>query len=224
MKQKYLSIILIVFSILTEFINCGTTLTSNKIGTIDGYSYELWKDSGNTYMQLLGGGKFSCSWSSINNALFRIGKKFDCTKTWKQLGTITVKYKVDYKPNGNSYLCVYGWSKSPLIEYYIVDSWGTWRPPGGNSLGTVNIDGGTYDIYVSQKYGQPSIEGTTNFKQYWSARTEKKTSGTISVTKHFQAWANKGLNLGKLYEASLTVEGYKSNGYATVSKNEITVK
>jgi len=108
MKQKYLSIFLIVFSILTEFINCSTTLTSNKIEAIDGYSYELWKESDNTYMQLLGGGKFSCSWININNALFRIGKKFDCTKTWKQLGTITVKYKVDYKPNGNSYLCVYG--------------------------------------------------------------------------------------------------------------------
>jgi len=57
-----------------------------------------------------------------------------------------------------------------------------------------------------------------------SVRTEKKTSGTISVTKHFQAWANKGLSLGKMFETSLTVEVYQSSGSATVSKNEIIIK
>ena len=92
--------------------------------------------------------------------MFRIGKKFDYTQTWQQLGIITVKYKVDDQPNGNSYLCVYGWSKISLVEYYIVDSWGTWRSPGGNSLGAISVDGGTYDIYTVQRYAQPSIEGT----------------------------------------------------------------
>ncbi|HBR34867.1 MAG TPA: glycoside hydrolase, partial [Firmicutes bacterium] len=36
-----------------------TTITQNQTGTIDGYNYELWKDSGNTSMTLTGGGTFS---------------------------------------------------------------------------------------------------------------------------------------------------------------------
>ena len=222
MNKKFLSLILVLFGLLTEFTNTQNVITENKTGQIDGYSYELWKDYGTTSMTLLGGGKFSCSWSNINNALFRIGKKWDCSKTWQQLGTISVAYNVDYRPNGNSYMCVYGWTRSPLIEYYIVDSWGTWRPPGSNSMGTINVDGGTYDIYVTDRINQPSIDGTATFKQFWSVRTEKKTSGTISVSKHFEAWTSKGLNLGLMYEASLTIEGYQSSGSATVNQNDVT--
>ena len=222
MNKKFLSLILVLFGLLTEFTNTQNVITENKTGQIDGYSYELWKDYGTTSMTLLGGGKFSCSWSNIGNALFRIGKKWDCTKTWQQLGTISVAYNVDYRPNGNSYMCVYGWTRSPLIEYYIVDSWGSWRPPGSNSMGTINVDGGTYDIYVTDRINQPSIDGNTTFKQFWSVRTQKKTSGVISVSKHFEAWTSKGLNLGLMYEASLTIEGYQSSGSATVNQNDVT--
>ena len=201
--------------------NPKKTLSGNARGKIDGLDYELWKDYGNTQMRLYGGGKFDCSWSNINNALFRIGKKWDCTKTWEQLGSIVVNYDVDYQPNGNSYLCVYGWTRAPLIEYYIVDSWGTWRPPGGTSRGTISVDGGTYDVYVTDRINQPSIDGDTTFKQFWSVRTQKKTSGSISVDKHFSAWTRMGLKLGKMYEASLNVEGYQSSGKAAIYKNEV---
>ena len=222
MNKKVLCLVIVLLGLLTEFANTQRTLTENATGQIDGYSYELWKDTGTTSMTLLGGGKFSCKWSNINNALFRIGKKWDCTKTWQQLGSISVAYNVDYQPNGNSYMCVYGWTRSPLIEYYIVDSWGSWRPPGGQSRGTINVDGGTYDIYVTDRINQPSIDGTSTFKQFWSVRTEKKTSGTISVDKHFSAWTSKSMQLGLMYEASLTIEGYQSSGKATVNQNDVT--
>ncbi len=223
MKRKYICLLFTILGILTQLTNSAEVINDSRIGQIDGYSYELWKDSGTTSMTLLGGGKFSCSWSGINNALFRIGKKWDCTKTWQQLGTITVNYNVDYRPDGNSYMCVYGWSRDPLIEYYIVDSWGTWRPPGGNSIGTINVDGGTYDLYISNRYGAPSIDGNRDFKQFWSVRQQKKTSGTISVTQHFQAWSKRGMNLGKMYEASFTIEGYQSRGTANVNQNDIII-
>ena len=223
MNRKSISILLLLFTCQTETINTSTTITTSQQGTIDGLNWELWKDYGTTQMTLDGGGNFSCKWSNIGNALFRIGKKFDCTQTWQQLGTIKVDYSVDYQPNGNSYMCVYGWTRNPLIEYYIVDSWGTWRPPGTTSLGTVTVDGQTYDVYTSDRINQPSIDGYTTFKQFWSVNRNKRTSGTITVSEHFKAWGNFGLNLGYMYEASFTIEGYQSSGYAKVNKNVVTV-
>jgi peptidoglycan/xylan/chitin deacetylase (PgdA/CDA1 family) len=228
MKQKIVMLFLAIlmcytFAIPIVNVQAAQTLTSNATGTIDGYNYELWKDSGTTSMTLNGGAKFNCSWSNINNALFRIGKKFDSTQTYQQLGNITVNYGCNYQPNGNSYLCVYGWTRSPLVEYYIVDSWGSWRPPGSSSKGTITVDGGTYDVYETTRTNQPSIDGTATFQQYWSVRTSKRTSGTISVTEHFNQWANKGMQLGKMYECALTVEGYQSSGSADVYSNTITI-
>lgn len=198
-------------------------LTDSAIGEDDGYSYELWKDYGDTTMSITGDGKFSCEWSNINNCLFRIGRKFDCTKTYREIGNIELKYDVDYNPDGNSYLCLYGWTREPLIEYYVVESWGNWRPPGGNPVGTITVDGGVYDVYRTLRVNQPSIDGNTTFEQYWSVRQEKSSKGTVSAASHFAAWEGMGMPLGKLYEAALTVEGYQSAGKADVLKNELKI-
>ncbi|MBQ9542308.1 glycoside hydrolase family 11 protein [Ruminococcus sp.] len=204
--------------------------TENITGSADGYDYELWKDNGDTEMTVMDGGKFKCSWDNINNALFRRGQKFDCTKTYKDLGNISIKYGVDYQPDGNSYMCVYGWTRDPLVEYYIVETWGSWRPPGAAApLGTVTVDGGTYDIYKTTRYEQPSIDGTKTFDQYWSVRQVKpemngtKLEGTISVSKHFDAWEQVGLELGNMYEVALNIEGYQSKGHAEIYENELTI-
>ncbi len=201
----------------------ASTFTENITGSEDGYDYELWKDTGTTSMTITGGGTFSCEWSNINNALFRKGQKYDSTKTYQELGNIQVDYDVDYNPNGNSYLCVYGWTKDPLVEYYIVDSWGTWRPPGATPIDTITVDGGTYDVYHTIRENQPSIIGNTTFDQYWSVRTDKKTSGTITVSQHFAEWEKLGLKMGKMYEVALCVEGYQSSGSATVKQFDISV-
>ena len=201
----------------------ATVLTESREGRDGEYTYSLWKDYGNTSMTVNGDGKFECSWKDIGNALFREGIKFDCTKKYQQIGDITVEYGVDYHPDGNSYMCVYGWTRDPLVEYYIVDSWGSWRPPGAASKGTIEVDGGTYEIYETTRVNQPSIDGNTTFEQYWSVRTSKRTSGTISVTEHFKAWEKLGMQMGNLYEACLTIEGYQSNGSAEVYLNKVTV-
>ena len=206
------------------------TFYNNKTGNEDGYAYELWKDTGNTRMTITGGGSFSCEWSNINNCLFRKGQKFDCTQTYQQLGDIAIDYAVDFQPNGNSYMCVYGWTRNPLVEYYIVESWGDWRPPGQSySLGTVYTDGGAYDIYKTTRYNQPSIDGDTTFDQYWSVRQSKPQGngsyieGTISVSEHFKAWEKAGLRMGKMYEVALNIEGYRSSGKATVYGNNLRI-
>ena len=199
-------------------------------GNIGGYDYEMWNQNytGNVSMQP-GAGSFTCSWSGIENFLARMGKNYDSKKqNYKSIGKdITLTYDVEYKPQGNSYMCVYGWTRNPLMEYYIVEGWGDWRPPGndGERKGTVTLDGNTYDIAKTMRYNQPSLDGTKTFPQYWSIRqtsgsrnnTTNYMKGTIHVGKHFDAWSKAGLDMsGTLYEVSLNIEGYRSSGSANV--------
>ena len=82
----------------------------------------------------------------------------------------------------------------------------------------------TYDVYVTERVNQPSIDGTATFKQYWSVRKGKRTEDTIDLSAHFAAWQELGLEMGKLYEVALTVEGYQSSGTAKVYRNEIIIE
>ncbi|WP_265446190.1 glycoside hydrolase family 11 protein [Acetivibrio straminisolvens] len=228
MRKKLLSIFIILVSFTVSFtlfsVNVqAKTVTSNETGTHGGYNYEYWKDEGNGTMILKDGGAFSCEWNNINNILFRKGFKYNETQTHQQLGNITLTYSCNYQPNGNSYLAVYGWTSDPLVEYYIIESWGNWRPPGATSKGTITVDGGTYDIYETTRVNQPSIKGIATFQQYWSVRTSKRTSGTISVSEHFKAWERMGMKMGKMYEVAFVVEGYQSSGKADVTSMTITV-
>ncbi|MGP4040182.1 glycoside hydrolase family 11 protein [Gracilibacillus sp. D59] len=227
MKQKSMRLffaVLCCFALTFPVVTVNAAITNNETGTHDGYDYEFWKDSGGSgSMTLNSGGTFSAEWNNINNILFRKGKKFDQTQTHQQIGNISINYGANYQPNGNSYLTVYGWTVDPLVEYYIVDSWGSWRPPGGTAKGTITVDGGTYDIYETTRTNQPSIIGTATFQQYWSVRRSKRTSGTISVSEHFKAWENLGMEMGKMHEVALTVEGYQSSGSADVYSNTLTI-
>ena len=221
MRQRRLAFLALLLSLAVASVSvvlAQTVITSNQTGTHDGYDYEFWKDEGGSgRMTLKSGGTFSCEWNNVNNILFRKGRKLGASQTHQQLGNISMTYDVIYNPAGNSYLCVYGWTKNPLVEYYIVESWGNWRPPGASSMGTITVDGGSYDVYRTTRVNQPSIEGTSTFDQYWSVRTSKRTSGTISISQHFNAWESRGLQMGMIYEVALCVEGYQSSGNAAHS-------
>jgi len=210
--RKPSGITILITGVIFLFSSTGIgaqTICSNDQGSQGGYTYEYWKDNGTGCMTLGTGGTFSVEWSNIGNLLARKGLRPGGSN-------VVINYGANYQPSGNSYLCVYGWTTSPLVEYYIVESWGSWRPPGATSKGTVTTDGGTYEIYETTRTQQPSIEGTQTFQQYWSVRTSKRTSGTITCANHFAAWARLGMNLGNFYEVSFCVEGYQSSGTADV--------
>ena len=116
---------------------------------------------------------------------------------------------------------IYGWSKSPLIEYYIVDSWGSQYRPGdwvasnGSKKGTFTIDGAQYDVYTNVRTDAASIEGNKTFTQFFSIRKEARNCGTIDITAHFKKWAELGMTLGNMYEAKVLGEAGNSNGGAS---------
>lgn len=249
MKIKKLGVIGAAFIMLASAFTvdavAGKTITQNEIGSIGNYDYEFWTDvqpgaSGNkAAMTLKGvGGAFTAEYDTTGNknTLMRVGKKFggatSTGQTHSQIGNIVLEYEVDYNPEmpGASYMCVYGWTRAdngaPLVEYYIVESWGEWVPSTGFK-GSVMIGGEQYNIYESDRINQPSIIGNTTFKQYWSIRANKKGNGliknTIPVSEHFKAWESLGMKLGSLYEVTLCIEGYNSRGTADIIKNEITI-
>jgi len=188
--------------------------TANKTGSKGGWDYEYWKDSGGSgTMTVNDNGTFSGNWSGVNNILMRVGKKFGSTQSHNQIGNISITYSASFTPGNNSYLCVYGWSKDPLVEYYIIESYGSYKPGGSSQKGTWN----GYELYETTRTNQPSIEGTKTFKQFWAIRSSKRTSGTIDVTGIFNAWYDKGMSLGKMYEVALCLESWQSTGSGNIS-------
>jgi endo-1,4-beta-xylanase len=157
--------------------------------------------------------------------MFRSGKKFSkYDKTHGQLGNISLQFDATFHSEGCTYLCVYGWTVDPLIEWYIVECYSSFSPPGDLiSLGTFDVDGGTYENFRSTRINQPTILGIGTFDQYWSIRTSGRYNGTENVSAHLRAWEDMGLKLGNLTEISLSIECWKSSGSAVINTNILSI-
>ena len=242
---------------ISSSISWGQTVTcsngtSQKMGSAGGYDYELWSQNGagSATMKLNvsaeNGGAFEVEWSGTVNMLARTGKRWgsNSTVTVQNVGNITSEFDVEWSSSDNvKYVSVYGWGYydqqdipsgfSNEIEYYIVQDRGSYNPTsGGKKFGSATIDGIEYDFYTTDRIQQPSLSGTSTFKQYWSIpknTSQHRTKGTISISKHFSEWAKVGMKMGKLYEvASMKIESYTgntgtANGYAKVKKNLLKI-
>jgi len=183
------------------------TISSNQTGTNNGYYFQYWKDGGNVTMDLLNAGQYKVSWQSGTY-------DFVGGKGWTTGSMRTINYNAgNWSPgSSNAFLTVYGWLQNPLIEYYIVESWGSWRPTQGTLKGTVSCDGANYDVYLNVRTNAPSIEGNNKtFNQWWSVRQTKKATGSnssINTSCHMNFWKSKGMTMGSWNYMMMATEVY----------------
>jgi endo-1,4-beta-xylanase len=186
-------------------------ITTNQTGTHDGYFYAFWQDAGDASLTLGPGGRYSSQWGEVNN--------WFGGKGWETAERRTFNYCGTFYPGGNSYLALFGFTRDPLIEFYIVENWGTYRPTG-MPMGTFVSEGSTYDIYRAQR----GI-GITPYYQYFSVRQHKRSGGTINTGDHFDAWADVGMNLGAtMGYMIMATEGYQSSGWSHITVDSAGTK
>lgn len=209
--------------VLAAFVLTGSgsanelEVCANRTGTHDGFYFTFWKDGGDACMKLGADGSYTIDYR-LGRSNLVAGTGWNPGSTRRKVGYNAATFEA----GTNSYLTLYGWTTDPLIEYYVVDSWGSnFTPPGEDApvLGTIEVDGGTYNIYRTQRVNKPSIRGTQTFYQYWSVRTERRPTGidqTIDFPAHVAAWETHGLRLGKMNYQVMATEGYGSTGKASL--------
>jgi hypothetical protein len=196
----------------------GSTITGNGLKDVgNGYHAEIWGERNNGSMTLFGGEAgcaFKAEWDDTGDLLARVGY-YDAkaSKKYTDLGEIYAIYNYIKSGDGGgsySYIGVYGWTKNPLIEYYIVDD--TFTPDsddlfwGATEIGTYKVDGVEYTLMQGHRVNAPCIDGFADFKQIFAVRSSYQTCGTINVTEHFKNWEELGVKMGYIYDCKLLCE------------------
>lgn len=92
-------------------------LTTSSTGTSGGYYYSFWVSGSDVTYTNGDDGEYSVEWTSGT-------ENFVAGKGWNPGADQSVTFDADFSPDGNAYLSVYGWTTSPLIEYYILENYG----------------------------------------------------------------------------------------------------
>jgi len=202
--------------------------SSNQSGTVGSQQWTVWSSGGGGCLITYGSdAAFSATWNNSGDFLARVGLALGSNKTYDQFGTLGVDFAETKSGNGGGYssIGVYGWSVSPLVEFYVVEDSYNGQHGSGSKKGTFTIDGeGTYDVYVHTQNNQPSIQGTSTFDQFISVRQSARTCGHISLTKHFDAWKGFGMTLGKMEEAKVLLEAGGGSGRIDFTTANVTAQ
>lgn len=211
--------LILALSLLPAASTPGEEVCSNRTGMDQGFFYTFWKSSGDACMTLGPKGQYTSRYRLAPRENLVVGKGWRTGSEARVVGYRAARFDA----GTNSYLTLYGWSVDPLIEYYVVDGWGSgFTPPGPQAqlLGTVESDGGTYRLYRTERVQQPSIRGTATFHQYWSVRTEPRPIGKdarITFANHVAAWARHGMTFGTMDYQVMATEGFGSTGASDVT-------
>lgn len=183
-------------------------------------AWQIWTNGGPGNLTSFGTTPaFIASWNNSGDYLGRMGFEWgNSGKQYTEYGTIKADYVWNKSGNAGqySYIGVYGWSTNPCVEWYIVED--SFHPmpfnTGDQPVGTVDIDGGTYNLVYrhTQGTGGDRCGGAGSWDQFYSIRLEGKRCGTMTISDHFDAWADRGWNLGNLLEVKIVVEAAAGTG------------
>jgi len=194
----------------------ATTVCSNQTGNNGGYYYQMWSaGQGSACITLNSGNNYSTQWSGIGDFVAGSG--------WSTGSNHTINFSSSLSASGGtSLISLYGWSTNPLVEYYVMENYAGSPPRSGTYMGQVTSDGGTYDIWEHQQVNQPCITGNScTFQQYLSIRTSPRSSGTLTLANHINAWASHGMRLGSMnYQIMATEAWGGGSGRSSVSFSE----
>ncbi len=133
-----------------------------------------------------GGGNFAISYNNVGDAVGGKG--------WRTGSARTINYNVGALSGSYNFVGVYGWTRFPLIEYYVSEK-GDIYTGNATRVNTVGSDGHTYTFYKHLQQNQPSIESqNSTFWQYidnWGGQTFNGNK-SINMANHINNWRSRG--------------------------------
>lgn len=206
----------------------------NASGKAGSQNYDLWSNSpgANGCITTFSTPAFSARWNGNNDFLARIGLEFgNAGKTYDKYGTLKADFAAKKTGSGGgfSYIGIYGWTTNPCVEYYIVDDrYGTmpFNAYNATQKGTAKIDGADYKLFQNKTNGTGGsrCSGVSQWDQYWSIRQTARQCGTITISEHFKAWTDAGLQMGGLLEAKILVETGGGSGSIDFPVAQVTAQ
>ncbi|SJX64348.1 probable endo-1,4-beta-xylanase A precursor [Sporisorium reilianum f. sp. reilianum] len=190
------------FAALLALAGAAGAAVASPVCNAEAPNVELVKRQSINYVQNYNGGQanfkynqragtYSARWNNPQDFVVGLGWS---TGTSNRV----INFKGNYKANQGSYHAVYGWLNNPLTEYYVVENY-SYDPCSASNTQTVSSvysDGANYKICKHTQYNQPSIQGTKTFGQYFSVRSSKRSSGSVTLANHFNAWKKHGFANG----------------------------
>ncbi|MBN2737045.1 MAG: glycoside hydrolase family 11 protein [Spirochaetales bacterium] len=224
MKKNLVKVLTVLLWLSISLGLEAQSICSNEVIEKEGYIYEFWADNpkSEACMTLGQNGQFSGNWNFVSTIQFRKGIR---PATGKEL----IEYNIHFYPQGNAWTGVFGKAEHPKavaykdnIDFYIIENWGSWRPPGTfEAKKTFFSDGEIYDIYQFHGPCVPMMLGESYCYEYFSVRQTRRDKGTITLSNHIEAWNQLGMKIKNIKELSFCMEGYQSKGSIDVLSMEI---
>ena len=214
MKKMYLISLLVIMVIFNPSMSFNSN--AQKVDTLankkgmkvckpalwrvgDGYTAETWFSGGikgEACLTTYGSKSFQIDWNLTKYGFLHEVGLYDLKVPVDMVNpNSTGKYNHNFSniTDAGGYTGLYGWfgraGAPDAIEFYINEDWvgiSSINMSACVKMGTITVDGATYDIYTRPFNGK-------KWAQWWSNRTSPRTKGTISYAKHFQEWRKLGM-------------------------------
>ncbi|MBR3268179.1 MAG: glycoside hydrolase family 11 protein [Oscillospiraceae bacterium] len=243
MKKRLWSILWSAAFVCLNFtpVSAEETVWMTDGETENGYCYaEFAANQQGTHQFTLGNnGTFSCEWDGVYNYRAEVGQRFSQFDSFAGVENLAFSYSANINIRGNSYYGVHGSFGSDMPEIFVIEGWGTSRPPGAqNFIGKGFARNKIYDYYEGTCNADPAADNSESVKAIYAVVTTSDipqmrdyyVNQTTDFTRHIRNLAildsdysglfNELFN-AKLEYAALFAEGY--GGYSRGSSCKITV-